>query len=90
MGWGAFLLAMAGPLAKQVMVSLGFAVVTYVGVSTAVDALLSSARSAWAGTFSADVAQLVAMAGLNTALSILAGALIARVSMMAMKRLVPT
>jgi hypothetical protein len=89
MGWGTFLLALAGPLAKQVLIALGFSIATYTGVSIAVDALLSQAKANWAGTFSADVANLIAMAGANTALSILAGALIGRVSMMAMKRLIP-
>lgn len=90
MGWGSWLLALAGPVARRVMISLGLAVVTYTGVSTAVNGILANAKAAWTGSLSADVLNLVAMAGINTALSILAGACIARVSLVAMKRLMPT
>jgi len=90
MGWGAFLLTMAGPLAKRVMVALGLSIVTYAGVGAAVDGLLSSAKAEWSGGQLAGVADLVAMAGANTALSIIAGAIVARVSLLALKRLIPT
>lgn len=87
MGWGSFLLALTGPIARRVMVSLGLSVVTFTGVSVAVDSLLAQARSAWAGAFLGDAAQLVAMAGVNTGLSIIAGGIIGRVTMMAIKRI---
>ena len=87
---GAFLMAIAGPLARQVLISLGFAMVTYVCVDTAVNSLLSQARAAWTGAFLGDAAQLIAMAGVNTALSILAGAIAARVTMITLKKLTPS
>jgi hypothetical protein len=77
---------MALPIAKRILAGLGFSVVTFVGVQAAVDGMLTAARSAWAGSLSADVANLIAMAGLNVALSIMAGALVGRVSMLALKR----
>lgn len=89
MGWGAFLMAIVGPLARQVLISLGFAMVTYVGVDTAVNSILDSARAAWSSGLAGDVAQLVAMAGVNTALSIIAGGLVARVTMLTLKKLAP-
>jgi len=87
MTWGAFLAAMAGPLAKQVLMALGFGVVTFIGVDLALDSLLSVARAAWSGSLSADVAAYVAMAGINTGLSIIAGAMVGRVTMLATKHL---
>lgn len=89
MGWGTFLVAIAGPVARQVLISLGFAVITYVGVDTAVNALLNSARTAWNNAVFGDAAQIIAMAGVNTAVSIIAGAIVARVTMLALKKLSP-
>lgn len=83
---GAFLLALAGPLAKQVMIALGFGIVSYVGIDLAVGALLDQARAGWGG-MAADVAAYVALSGANTGLSILAGAIVARVSLIPLKRL---
>ena len=87
-GWGTWLLAIAGPVAKRVMVSLGIGVVTYVGMDAALSSALGAARGAWGG-MGADVAAFVAMAGVNTACSILAGALTARVALEAVKRFQP-
>lgn len=91
MGWGSFLLAIAGPVAKRVLVALGLSVVTFAGVSAAVSGLLSHAKAAWAGAgFVAGVPDLIAMAGLNTALSIIAGAIIGRVALLTLKKIIPT
>lgn len=90
MSWGTFLAGSAGPIAKRVMVSLGLSVVTFAGVSVAVTGLLSAAKAAWAGGMVGTVAQLVAMAGVNTALSIIAGGIIGRITMIALKRIQPT
>jgi len=85
-GIGTWLVALAGPLARQVLLSLGFGIVSYVGFDVALNALLSTAKSSWGG-MSATVADYVAMFGANTALSIIAGALIARVSLIPLKTL---
>lgn len=90
LGWGSFLLALAGPLAKQVLIALGLSIVTYVGVDLAVSNVLAQARANWSGALVGDAAQLIAMAGVNTALSIIAGGIVGRISMMALKRLMPT
>lgn len=87
MGFSDLLMALAGPLARQVMISLGLAVVTFTGVDFALSALLDAARSAWAGSLSADVAAYVAMTGTNTGLGMIAGAMTARVAMLATKSL---
>lgn len=83
---GSMLQAAAGPLARRALQALGIGVLTYVGVDTALGALLSTARTSWTG-MSADVAAYVAMAGGNTALSIIAGALVARITLISLKRL---
>lgn len=87
-GWGSFLVAIAGPVAKRVLTAIGFGTVTFLGMSAALNSALSSARSAWGG-MGADVAAFMAIAGVNTACSILAGALVARLSLEVAKRLVP-
>jgi len=86
MGFAAFLAAIVGPLAKKVLISLGFGIASYAAVATALSAALSAARSAYGG-MSGDVLQLVELAGVGVAASILAGALTARVSLQVLKRL---
>lgn len=86
MGWGTWVLALVGPAARQIMISLGVSLVSYLGVSVAVNSMLSQAKAAYAASQSADVANMVAMSGVNTALSIIAGAIIGRLSMLAIKR----
>lgn len=86
MSFAALLVSLSGPIARQVLISLGLGITTFVGINTALGALLSSARSAWAGSLSADVAAYVAMSGANVGLSILAGALIGRVTLISLKQ----
>jgi hypothetical protein len=88
MGAGAFLVALAGPVARRVLASLGIGLVVFAGAQAALDAVLSNARAALGG-FVGDAAALFALAGGNVAASIIAGALVARVSMMVLKRFEP-
>lgn len=85
MGWGTWLIAMVAPIVKRVLLALGIGVATYVGMDAALGSALSAAKSAWGG-LGADVAAFMAMAGVNTAASILAGALTARVALEVVKR----
>jgi Protein of unknown function (DUF2523) len=78
------LLTLGGPIARQVMISLGFTLVTFVGVDLAVSGMLDAARNSWAGMGS-DVAAYVAMSGANTGLSIIAGAIVGRMTMLSLK-----
>lgn len=89
MNLGAWLMKLVGPLAKQVMISLGFGVLVYTGVEATVTAALSSAKAAWAGGMAAEIPAFMAMSGINTALGILAGGITARISMMVFKKLIP-
>jgi cell division protein FtsX len=80
------LTALAGPLAKKVLQSLGIGFLTFAGVDVAVSAALSAAKSNFAG-ISADILTILGMAGFFTAFSIIAGGITAGVSMMAFSRL---
>jgi hypothetical protein len=83
--FGTFLVAITGPVVKKAMVALGFGVMSYAAVGAALNAVLSSAKSAWSG-LGGDALQLIQLAGVNTAASILAGALVARVTLQVLKR----
>jgi len=85
MGWGTWLMALAAPLAWKVLGALGIGIFVYVGVDTMTDQVIGYAQSAWSGLPGA-VAQLMGLAGMNEALSIICGGISARVSMMMMKR----
>lgn len=87
-GLGTWLLAIVGPAARKVLVALGIGTLTYVGMDAALNAALGAAKAAWGG-MPADVASLVAIAGVNTAASILAGALTARLALEVAKRFAP-
>lgn len=85
-GMAGFLVTLAGPLARKVLTSLGFGLVSYAAVSTALTAAFNSAKSALNG-MSMDVMNLVSLSGVLTGISIIAGAMIARVSLNAIKKL---
>lgn len=86
MNWATFVMALVGPIARRVLLSLGLGVITYTGVDLAVTGVLSQAKAAWSSGLGGSAAQLVAMAGANTALGIIAGGIVGRVSMIAFKR----
>lgn len=83
---GTWLVGLAGPFIKKALVSLGFGIVSYAAVATALSAVLDAAKAAWSG-LAGDALAIVQMAGVNTAASILAGALTARVAMQVAKKL---
>lgn len=86
MNLAALLMALAAPIAKRIMIALGFGLVSFAGVSVALNSLLTSAKNAWGGT-PADVLNILQLSGSNTAFSIIAGAMVARVGLLAVKRL---
>lgn len=81
----AFLMSIASPIVIRVLIQLGIGIVSYVGVEAAVNQLISLAQNQWAG-LPATVLQFMAIAGINTALGIIAGGVTARLSMMVFKR----
>lgn len=79
------LVALAGPIARQILISIGIGVVTYVGLDAAVSTFVQSAANS-INSMNMQAAQIFGLAGGFQALSILAGGLTFRVSMIAMKR----
>lgn len=85
MSWAAWLMALAAPLAGRVLLSIGLGTVTFVGLSAAVNGLLSAAKSSTANLLP-EVTQILALAGVFQALSIIAGGLVASLAMVSLKR----
>lgn len=81
----AFLMGLVGPLARQILVSLGIGLVTFVGMDAAVGSALSAAKSSLSG-LPGQVTQILAMAGVFTAFSVIAGGVVARISLMTLQR----
>lgn len=85
MNLATWLASIVGPLAWRILAAIGVGVVVFQGVDSAVTGGLDYARNAW-GQFGGPAADLVALSGINTALGIMAGGVIARVSLMVLKR----
>lgn len=85
-GLAPLLMALVGPLARQVLVSLGIGLITFVGVDSAVTGALTAAKG-YMGQIPADSAAIAARAGIFTAMSIIAGGISARLSMLVLKRM---
>lgn len=83
-GLGTFLAAIAGGLAKRVLTALGIGIVSYAAMTAA----LAAAKNAWAGLVGfPEALALIQMAGVPTAASVIAGALMARVALQSLKKL---
>jgi hypothetical protein len=85
-GLGTFLVALAAPLARKVLFALGIGVASYAALTTALNAALGAAKASLAG-FTGDALSILQMTGLFTAMSIIAGAMVARVGLLAIKKL---
>jgi len=77
-----FLLSVIGPLALRVLTVLGLGTMTFTGVTAALQGLIDLSVSNWGG-ISADVLQLVSIAGIPQALGIVVGAMTSRVGLWA-------
>jgi hypothetical protein len=82
---GTWLVSLAGPAAAKILAALGVGIVSYAALSTALAAALSAAKSAWGG-LTGDALALIQMSGASTALSIVCGAILARLALLAVKR----
>lgn len=80
-----WVISVAGPVVKKALTQLGVGVVAYQGVEMAANALVAQARASWSG-MPADVLQLMAISGVNTALGIVVGGIMARISLTVLKR----
>lgn len=83
---GAFLAAAVGPLAKRVLQALGIGIISYAGLSVALTAVIDSVKSSWSG-MSGPVLDLLQLAGFNTAIGIVLGAMVAKLSFTMTERL---
>lgn len=81
----AWLISLVGPFVARVLTQLTIGFVTYKGLDVAINSLLNQAKSSWSGMPS-DIAAYIAISGANTAISIIAGAIVARIAMIPLKR----
>lgn len=82
----AFLMAMAGPLAARVLVSIGVGILTYEGVILVAGQIQTQVVNLW-GQLPLAVTQLAALSGVSEALGIMIGGIVARASIYAAVRL---
>lgn len=78
----AFLASAVGPLAIRALVAIGFASVSFAGVTTAFNGLQTYAQTSWAA-LPAGVLQLASLCGVPTALGMVFGAMAARIGLWA-------
>lgn len=76
----AFLAAAVGPLAIRALVAIGFAAVSFAGVTTAFTALTTYAQSQWSA-LPAGVLQLAGLAGVPGGIGLIFGAMAARIAL---------
>jgi Protein of unknown function (DUF2523) len=69
----------AGPIAKQVLASLGVGVITYAGLSLLVDNITASVQANY-GMLPSSAAAIADLLGVGAAFGIILGAIVARVS----------
>lgn len=87
-GLGTFLAAIAGSVVKRALAALGIGIVSYAAMTAALNSALAAAKAAWAGLAGfPEALALIQMAGVTTAASIIAGALVARVALQSLKKL---
>lgn len=85
-GFGTFLASIAWPIVSRVLASIGLGVISYVGLKAALDLAFQSAQAELSGLMPQTIA-IIAMGGGFTALSIVAGGMVASLSMVALKRI---
>lgn len=85
-GFGTFLASIAWPIVSRVLASMGLGVISYVGLKAALDQAISTAQGEMAGLLP-DVMAIIAIGGGFSALSILAGGLVASVAMVSLSKI---
>ncbi|MDD5323310.1 MAG: DUF2523 family protein [Methylococcales bacterium] len=83
---GSFLQSAVGSLAKRVLVSLGFGIISFASIAAALNAALGYAQTAYSG-LPAFAAAFLGLAGVGYGLGIVAAALVFRASYLALPRL---
>lgn len=85
-GLAAWLFGMASPMAAQVLVGLGFGFVTYTGISTGFDLLVSELQAKF-GAVPPDLVVYAQMSGVVEAMGLVLAALAFKISLVPMSRL---
>lgn len=75
----AWLMSMAAPLAVRVVTALGFTAVTFAGVTTATNQLVSLAQSHWS-SMPVSVLQIATLSGIPESVGMVVGAYVARLA----------
>lgn len=83
---GAFLASAVGPLAKRVLTSLGFGIISFAAVTAALNTLIGYAQGAYNGMPMYAFAFL-GLAGVGYGLGLIAAALVFRAAYLAMPKL---
>lgn len=86
MNLGAFLSAAVGPLAKRVLQALGIGIISFAGLSAALNGVIDAVKSNWGGV-TGQLLDLMQLAGFNTAIGIILGAMVAKLSFTLTERL---
>lgn len=86
MNFAALLAGLAWPMVSRVLVAMGLGVVTYTGASLALTTATGAAKAAWSG-MTADVLQLLAMAGIFQSMSIIVGGIAGGLAFMTFKKI---
>ena len=81
-----WLLAAAWPVARKVLVMLGIGWVSYEGVTTLTNNIISVAQANW-GQVSGAVLQICSIGGIPQMMGIICGAIVARASLAAVSKL---
>ena len=81
----AWILLIAVPVAKQVLVGLGIGFVTYAGISTLLDSAVSSVQTNFTG-MGGDMLGLIQLSGSIEAIGIMMGGISARLLMMSLTK----
>lgn len=85
-GWGTFLAAVAGPIAKKVMKSLGLGVVSYAGLSV-IGAQIRDMVVSNLNGMAGDIAQIVWLSGFGVFAGIVLSAFMTKIAMGALERI---
>jgi hypothetical protein len=81
-----FLRSIAWPIVVNVLISMGMGTVTYIGLQAAFNQLVSAAKSSFSGV-AVEILQILALAGFFTAMSIVVGAMVTRLSLVVTKKM---
>lgn len=80
-----WLASISWPIVSRILAQLGIGIVSYAAVAGLVTSAINSAKASYSGMIPV-IAQFFALAGINTALGIIAGAIAARLTYSVFKR----